>query len=241
MSKKTKWFLGHELGRGDTRAVASLINYTSLCIGIPKKRIRSEEQLWGIVHSMFGMRPYPGEGFMVAVRRIRNAIARLPSEQRAQARYIARCAAEGNPPIVHTSPPESAKNEWGDEVAENALKRKPSATKRTEFYLTWEWRRMRMEVLKEYGRRCMCCGAQPTDTAMHGGKVRIVVDHIKPVSKFWHLRLDRSNLQVLCDECNQGKGAWDETDWREGGLDQTQQTDPLTAEYRSIFAGGLIQ
>lgn len=44
--------------------------------------------------------------------------------------------------------------------------------------------------------------------------MKIVVDHIKPLSKFWHLRLERSNLQVLCDECNMGKGAWDETDHR---------------------------
>ena len=40
------------------------------------------------------------------------------------------------------------------------------------------------------------------------------MDHIKPVSKFPKLRLAESNLQVLCEDCNMGKSAWDETDWR---------------------------
>ncbi|MER9355517.1 HNH endonuclease [Mesorhizobium sp. M0514] len=92
-----------------------------------------------------------------------------------------------------------------------------SASRQTKdvFYASWEWRTLRMEVLKEQGRKCGCCGAGPKDMDVSGHAVRIVVDHIKPISKFWHLRLDRSNLQVLCDECNQGKGAWDTTDWRE--------------------------
>ena len=40
------------------------------------------------------------------------------------------------------------------------------------------------------------------------------VDHIKPRKKYPELALDKSNLQVLCEECNHGKGNWDETDWR---------------------------
>lgn len=71
-----------------------------------------------------------------------------------------------------------------------------------------------MEVLKEHGRACQCCGAEPGMKTASGDPVRICVDHIKPLSKFWNLRLDRTNLQVLCDECNQGKGAWDQTDFR---------------------------
>lgn len=85
---------------------------------------------------------------------------------------------------------------------------------KTNFYKSWDWRTLRMEVLKERGRRCECCGATPSDTDMAGNPVKICVDHIKPLSRYWHLRLDKTNLQVLCDECNQGKGAWDETDWR---------------------------
>lgn len=90
----------------------------------------------------------------------------------------------------------------------------PTASKKDEFYKSWEWRTLRMRVLKEHGRSCQCCGAAPGMLAASGEPVRICVDHIKPLSKFWHLRLDHRNLQVLCDECNQGKGNWDETDFR---------------------------
>lgn len=82
------------------------------------------------------------------------------------------------------------------------------------FYASWEWRTLRMEVIKKQGKRCNCCGATPEDLTVGGSRVRLVVDHIKPLSKHWNLRLEPSNLQVLCDECNMGKGAWDETDHR---------------------------
>lgn len=106
----------------------------------------------------------------------------------------------------------------------------PSKELKESFYYSWEWRTLRMEVLKASGRRCQCCGATPSDHGSDGKRIRIVVDHIKPISKFWGLRLERTNLQVLCDECNQGKGAWDETDWRDEA-----PADPLTAEYRAIM------
>lgn len=106
------------------------------------------------------------------------------------------------------------------ERGRKARPKKQKATKpevrltKEEFYKSWEWRQLRMKVLKEFGRACQCCGATRDDKIPTGGRVRIVVDHIKPISKHWHLRLVRSNLQVLCDECNQGKGNWDETDYR---------------------------
>jgi len=78
-----------------------------------------------------------------------------------------------------------------------------------EFLLSYEWRKIRMVVLKKYGARCQCCGASPaTGAVMH-------VDHIKPRKLFPHLALDVDNLQVLCHECNHGKGNWDQTDWRD--------------------------
>ena len=78
----------------------------------------------------------------------------------------------------------------------------------TEFLSTYEWRKARMVALKKYGARCQCCGATPATGAV------IHVDHIKPRKLFPALALDVDNLQVLCHECNHGKGNWDETDWR---------------------------
>lgn len=77
-----------------------------------------------------------------------------------------------------------------------------------EFYDSWEWKSARYEALKRYGARCMVCGATPADGA------RICVDHIKPRSRYPELQLDIDNLQILCNDCNMGKGNWDETDWR---------------------------
>lgn len=76
-----------------------------------------------------------------------------------------------------------------------------------EFVESREWLQLRYEVLSKYGRVCMCCGAK-------GAGVIIQVDHIKPRSKYPELAFEIDNLQVLCKPCNQGKGAWDETDWR---------------------------
>jgi hypothetical protein len=71
--------------------------------------------------------------------------------------------------------------------------------KTRQFLFSWEWRALRYEVLKERGARCELCGATANDS-------RIEVDHIKPLSKSWHLRLDKANLQILCRDCNRGKG-----------------------------------
>lgn len=76
------------------------------------------------------------------------------------------------------------------------------------FYESWEWKRCRYDFLKDKKRTCQCCGASASDG------VRIVVDHVKPIRRFWRLRLDPSNLQILCDDCNMGKGSRDYTDWR---------------------------
>jgi hypothetical protein len=86
---------------------------------------------------------------------------------------------------------------------------KSSNDKFKEFYASWEWKRLRYEFLKQQRRRCQCCGAMAADGA------KIVVDHIKPIRRFWHLRLEISNLQLLCDDCNMGKGSHDYTDWSE--------------------------
>jgi hypothetical protein len=78
-----------------------------------------------------------------------------------------------------------------------------------EFLSSYAWRRLRMEALRKHGARCQCCGASPSTGAVMN------VDHIKPRKLFPDLALDIENLQVLCHDCNHGKGNWDQTDWRE--------------------------
>lgn len=98
------------------------------------------------------------------------------------------------------------------------------------FYESWEWKHKRLEAIKLHGRKCLCCGAGPE----HG--VRIVVDHIKPLGEFWELRLDLNNLQVLCNDCNMGKGNRDFTDFRPSQAEEeTECEDAMTAEYRAMM------
>jgi|LakMenEpi03Aug12_release.lakeMendotaPanAssembly.Ray.scaffolds.fasta_scaffold03608_11 5-methylcytosine-specific restriction endonuclease McrA len=78
----------------------------------------------------------------------------------------------------------------------------------SKFYDTQEWQILRYKAYKLYGKTCHCCGA--TNTELH-------VDHIKPRSKYPHLELDLNNLQILCRECNLGKGNTDSIDWRTSG------------------------
>lgn len=78
---------------------------------------------------------------------------------------------------------------------------------RQEFYKSQEWRALRFQVLKEQGARCCLCGTNSDQAIMH-------VDHIIPLSWDWSLRLTKSNLQVLCEDCNLGKRNSDATDFR---------------------------
>lgn len=72
---------------------------------------------------------------------------------------------------------------------------------KAEFYLTREWKKLRWEVLVESDGKCQMCGRSKSDGAI------LHVDHIRPRSKFPYLELDKKNLQVLCGDCNIGKGA----------------------------------
>ena len=84
-------------------------------------------------------------------------------------------------------------------------------TTRKGFYSSWEWKAVRYEAIRTSGQRCSCCGWQPGDTK-HG---YLVVDHIKPRSKFPDLELEPTNLQVLCNDCNMGKSNLSCDDWRD--------------------------
>lgn len=77
-----------------------------------------------------------------------------------------------------------------------------------DFYRSIAWRVVRYQALKRSKGCCECCGNRATALKpLH-------VDHVKPRSKYPELALALSNLQVLCEDCNLGKLAWDETDWR---------------------------
>jgi len=81
------------------------------------------------------------------------------------------------------------------------------------FYRSYQWRKLRVEALEanraRYGMlACECCGM--IDVAPFH------VDHIYPRSTHPELALDADNLQVLCDDCNIGKGTRYTTNWRGG-------------------------
>lgn len=76
------------------------------------------------------------------------------------------------------------------------------------FLQSFEWRALRMQALKLHGTKCQCCGATPSTGAVMN------VDHVKPRKFYPELALVLENLQILCGDCNHGKGNWDETDWR---------------------------
>lgn len=79
-----------------------------------------------------------------------------------------------------------------------------------EFYRSDAWRALRFLALKASNGSCCLCGRS---NRHHG--VILHVDHIKPKSRFPDLALTLSNLQVLCEDCNMGKGNRDDTDWRD--------------------------
>ena len=109
-------------------------------------------------------------------------------------------------------------NSYKEQFARAKLKNKSKPKKRKvvkknyavapDFLQSYEWRKVRMQAIIKYGRRCQCCGATPETGAI------IHVDHIKPRKTNPELALILSNLQILCHECNHGKGNWDQTDWR---------------------------
>lgn len=85
-------------------------------------------------------------------------------------------------------------------LEELARKRQKEIDAARMFYVSPEWRILRKQVIAEQGRRCRQCGRHVPDD------FDLTVDHIKPRSKFPELALDKSNLQVLCRQCNSSKG-----------------------------------
>ena len=76
------------------------------------------------------------------------------------------------------------------------------------------WRRARIDALETNRERygaltCECCLTNAT-SQWH-------VDHIRPRSSHPELALEPANLQILCADCNLGKGVRYATDWRYQG------------------------
>jgi hypothetical protein len=79
------------------------------------------------------------------------------------------------------------------------------------FYRSHRWRRLRIDALEgnreRYGAlTCECCLTTRTGQ-WH-------VDHVRPRARYPQLALEPTNLQVLCADCNLGKGTRYATDWR---------------------------
>lgn len=176
----------------------SLEAYVGVVIS-PVKFASSDIEFFKLIHFIYWIAPPPEMTFEEAVAFVKSTIEIMPRPDRRRLQNAARSKIHGL-------------NRFQIRGLVNG--RAPTG-KKTDFYKSWEWRTLRMQVLQKAGRRCQCCGSTPADFDVNGRPIKLVVDHIKPLSKHWDLRLDPQNLQVLCDECNQGKGAWDQTDWRQ--------------------------
>ena len=86
-----------------------------------------------------------------------------------------------------------------------------------EFYNSRRWQTVRYKAIvrnkKKYPPHGMCMACHTPfgrRSEKHG-------DHIKPRSKYPELALVLDNIQILDRDCNFGKGAHDETNWRDIG------------------------
>lgn len=214
MSKKKLNYLGYTLTRGQHGAIVSLIEMTAGRFGLHKKALKNEVDFWAVISRLIGIYPLEGEGFVDAACRISAKVrghglawrdTQMANVEAKDLHAVLTHKSQSALSIPVTLYPGQTKS---------SAVRSPTTAVKGEFYRSWDWRIARLEALKKYGQRCQCCGATPDAFDMSGKPVRICVDHIKPLSKFWHLRLEPSNLQILCDECNMGKGNWDQTDFR---------------------------
>jgi len=75
------------------------------------------------------------------------------------------------------------------------------------FYQSQTWKNLRFKAL-EKSNRCHACGRSPSeDVVLH-------VDHILPRSVYPEYAMTLANLQILCADCNMGKGNMHEKDFR---------------------------
>jgi len=96
-----------------------------------------------------------------------------------------------------------------DYYNKNKEKRNCRRKKGKDFYSSSKWKEVRYIALQQSEGKCNLCGAMAKDG------VSLHVDHIKPRSLYPDLELQLSNLQVMCQDCNQGKSNIDDTNWRQ--------------------------
>jgi 5-methylcytosine-specific restriction endonuclease McrA len=87
------------------------------------------------------------------------------------------------------------------------------------FYNSFAWRKVRYAFLRSQPKplRCGACGRSVADGAV------LCVDHLKSVKKYPQLKTSLSNLQILCRDCNLGKGSQFADDWRAGEGEQIER------------------
>lgn len=123
-------------------------------------------------------------------------------------RNVIKCFYEDEPNIINIP------------VVEQPIKKKKTKKKQkrlefvqtNDFLSSPEWRRLRYQALKLSDGKCQLCGRSKYDGIV------LNVDHIKNRKNHPELALELSNLQILCADCNHGKGNIDETDWRQQEL-----------------------
>lgn len=63
----------------------------------------------------------------------------------------------------------------------------------------FKWIKFRAEVIRERGKKCQKCGYECEHP---------ILDHIKPIAIYGR-EFDKSNVQVLCPDCNRKKTSQD--------------------------------
>lgn len=63
------------------------------------------------------------------------------------------------------------------------------------FYKSDEWKELCKEILSNTSR-CQLCGDD---------KSKLFCSHINPIGDNWDHRLDKTNIEVLCEDCHTGK------------------------------------
>ena len=70
------------------------------------------------------------------------------------------------------------------------------------FYRSAEWKKCRNDFLEGKELRCVYCYVN-----LSGDNKKLLnVDHKLPLRYYWDKRLDESNLQITCQQCNLKKG-----------------------------------